>query len=213
MMDGSRRRERRKRRRERRRKNLLYTGGGVLFSILFLIVLTLTGRMGVKTTLGITSVGKYDLLAIDWIEQEIQVNYNYLDSLYMFVANVEEERDGTLQLELVNEEGKEVFSREYPLKKIKIGEFHKFPVHKFLKPGNYTLSINYFGDIPKYGAPKVMALEKSKNLEVTGTCYNWGEALEENIALGYDYYQIPYGLWLAVAAVIPLFAFLVSDTD
>ena len=110
-------------------------------------------------------------------------------------------------------EGEDVFSREYPLKKIKIGEFHKFPVHKFLKPGNYTLSINYFGDIPKYGAPKVMALEKSKNLEVTGTCYNWGEALEENIALGYDYYQIPYGLWLAVAAVIPLFAFLVSDTD
>ena len=213
MMDESRKEERRRKRKERRKRDLIYTGGGLLVSILFLIVMILTGRMGVKTTLGITSVGKYDLLDIDWIEQEIRVNYNYLDGIYMFVVNVEEEQNGILQLELISEDGEKVFSRDYPLKKIEIGAFHKFKVHRFLKPGNYTLRINYSGDVPEYGVPKVMAVDKIKNLEVTGTCYNWGEALEKNIALGYDYYQVPYGLWLAAAAVIPLFAFLVSDAD
>ena len=212
-MDESRREERRKKRKERRKKNLLYTGGGILVSIMFLVVLTLTGQMGVRTTLGVASVEKYELLDIDWIEQEIRVNYNYLDALYLFVVNIEEEQEGILQLELIREGGKEVFSRDYPLKKIRAGEFQKFPVHKFLKPGNYTLRINYYGDVPEYGVPKLMALENTNNLEVTGTCYNWGEALQENIALGYDYYQIPYALWIAIAAVIPLFAFLISDAD
>lgn len=213
MMDESRKEERRRKRKERRKRDLIYTGGGLLVSILFLIVMILTGRMGIKTTLGITSVGKYDLLDIEWIEQEIRVNYNYLDGIYMFVVNVEGEQNGILQLELISEDGKRVFSRDYPLTKIEIGAFHKFQVNKFLKPGNYTLRVNYSGDVPEYGVPKVMAVDKIKNLEVTGTCYNWGEALEKNIALGYDYYQVPYGLWLAAAAVIPLFAFLVSDAD
>ena len=213
MMDEKNTEKRLNKRTEGRKKNLPYTGCGILVSILFLVVLTLTGRMGVRTTLEITSVEKYTLLDIDQIEQEIKVNYNYLESLSMLVVNVEEGQEGILQLELLNERGKKDFSREFSLNKIKIGEFQKFPVHKLLKSGNYILRISYYGNVPEYGVPKVMALEKSRNLDVTGTCYNLGEVQWESLALGYDYYQIPYGLWIAIAAVIPLFFFLIWDMD
>ena len=213
MMDENRREEMLKKRRERRRKNLIFIGCGLLVSIFLLIALFLTGQMGIRTTLGVTSVEQYDLIETEGIEQEIRINYNYLDSLFLFVVNIEEGQEGKLLLKLTDETGRTVFSKEYPLKSIEIGTFQKFPVHKFLEQGNYILEVNYSGEVPEYGIPKVMALEEKKNLDETGDCYLQGQLQEKSLALGYECYQFPYWVWLAIAAVITLIAFLASDSD
>ena len=115
MMDENRREEILKKRRERRRKNLIFIGCGLLVSIFLLIALFLTGQMGIRTTLGVTSVEQYDLIETEGIEQEIRINYNYLDSLFLFVVNIEEGQEGKLLLKLTDETGRTVFSKEYPL--------------------------------------------------------------------------------------------------
>ena len=213
MMDENKREERQKRKRAERRKKLIFTGCGILISALFLGILFCTGQLGTRTALGVTSVEQYNLIETEGIEQEIEINYNYLDSLFLFIANMEEGQEGALGLELVDEEDKIVFSKEYSLKEIEIGAFQKITVHKFLKPGKYTLKVNYSGDIPEFGIPKVMVLGEGKNLEETGKCYLNGQIQKESLALGYVFYQFPHWLWIAIAAVIPLLAFLASDSD
>ena len=151
MMDENKREERQKRKRAERRKKLIFTGCGILISALFLGILFCTGQLGTRTALGVTSVEQYNLIETEGIEQEIEINYNYLDSLFLFIANMEEGQEGALGLELVDEEDKIVFSKEYSLKEIEIGAFQKLTVHKFLKPGKYTLKVNYSGDIPEFG--------------------------------------------------------------
>lgn len=212
-MDENRKEERPKRKREKRRRKLIFIGCGVLISVLFLGILFCTGQLGIRTTLGVASVEQYNLIEAEGIEQEIEINYNYLDSIFMFIANMEEGQEGTLGLKLVDEEDEIVFSNEYSLKKIETGTFQKLTVHKFLKPGKYTLTVNYSGDIPEFGIPKVMVLGEEKNMEETGKCYLNGQIQKENLALGYVFYQFPYWLWIAIAAVIPLFAFLALESD
>lgn len=210
-MVGNRITERRRKRKEKRKKSLIFTGCGMLISVVFLCVLLMTGQFGIRTIRGVTSVEQYNLIEAEEIEQEIEIKYSYLDSIYLFFVNLEEGQEGDISLELIDENGKRVLLKDFPLDKIEIGRFQKLPVRKFMKKGSYTLTVNYSGDIPEYGVPKIMVLGEEKNLEETGKCYFKGQAQEEALAIGYEYYQFPHWLWLAIAAIIPLLAFLASD--
>ena len=170
--------------------------------LLFSLFLVMSGKAGIKNVQEYLDFEHVNLCYIDNIEQKIMVKYNYLNSLSLFIVNLDDKTTGKIELRLKDKKGKEIFHRAYSAREIEAGRYQEFPIHKFVEPGKeYVLLLDYVGEVPEYGAPKIYIAPKNRNLKDTGECLYNGELMEGNIAICYSYYQIPYYFWGIIMVV------------
>mgnify|MGYP005778111851 FL=1 len=134
-------------------------------------------------------IGKYyrfEELNQDGIRQEFTPQYNRLQSIELFIANVYDDTDGSIQIVIGDEKGNEIFRKSYLVSKIPTGEFYEYKIRKTLKPGeHYDFYISYNGNSEEL--PQLMVSEKTKNLVETETMYVQWEESDYNVAISYNY--------------------------
>lgn len=118
--------------------------------------------------------------------QQFTPDYNKLDSIALFLANVYPETDGLIRLEILDENGKQIFSKGYQASQIPAGEFYFYNIGKKIEAGKqYEIRISYDGAAEEI--PQIMVSEKNKNLLETEALYVHGESSEYNLAVSYYY--------------------------
>ncbi|PWM31923.1 MAG: hypothetical protein DBX58_04935 [Clostridiales bacterium] len=177
----------------KRRKRWLLSGFIVmlLFLAVGLFTVSPAGRISSKHEYIISKYYRFEPLSENGIEQWFIPEYNYLDAIELFIANVYEESEGEILLEIENENGKRIFRRSYRASDIAAGEFVKYSIKKNLKEKErYKIRISYTGDTSESDmVPVLMISEKSKNLSETQEAFSNGQELDYNVALTYHYAQ------------------------
>lgn len=136
----------------------------------------------------ITKYYRFEGLGEEEIVQEFEPQYNRLESVELFLANLYPETEGEICLSIVDSAGKTIFRKEYKASSIPTGEFYEYRIGKKVDIGErYELRLSYHGNSEEL--PQVMISEKNKNLNETGTMYVEGSASEYNMAITYYYSQ------------------------
>ena len=125
---------------------------------------------------------------IQWFVPE----YNYIDSVELFISNIYPETDGEIKLSIQNQNKKTIFSNIYDAAEISAGEFVEYEIGKKVEPGErYALLISFTGDITDSDMiPQLMVSERKKNLYETQEALVMGEISEYNVAITYHYEMI-----------------------
>lgn len=136
-------------------------------------------------------IGKYyrfEPVSDEELLQYFTPQYNYLDSIELFLANISADMNGKICIELFDSSGKKIFIRKYSAGSIPTGEFKEYKVGKKVTPGKaYILQVSYDGtEVEK---PQIMISERKKNLLETGEMYVGEELSEFNMAITYHYSQ------------------------
>lgn len=155
-----------------------------------LIVLLLAGKAFGKIQASheylITKYYRFENLEDEEIVQYFTPEYNYLDAVELFIANISSETNGHICISITDEKGKEIFRKKYRVSKIPTGEFHTYKIGKKIKVGEtYALCVSYEGDTEEL--PQIMVSEINKNLVETKDMYVHGLESEYNIAVSYHY--------------------------
>lgn len=179
----------------------------VILVILFLeLLIVKSGFMWKTIKREYVNFENVNLCTVEKIEQVIIPKYNYVNSVSLFLVNITEETSGDIILKLINEDGKEIFCNSFPVSSIEVGRYAEFQINKFVIPDKkYILCIDYSGEVPEFGAPKIFITNKG-NLQETGKCISNGNSMEENIAMCYSYSQFPYSVGLVTALVLVFLA-------
>lgn len=135
----------------------------------------------------ITKYYRFENLNEEEIVQQFTPKYSKLDSIELFLANINEETEGNVCLEITDDTGKKIFEKKYNISQIPTGEFYTYEIGKRIKSGKtYELKICYDGKAEEI--PQIMISERNKNLVETGSMYVSGEAsLDYNLAVSYRY--------------------------
>lgn len=134
----------------------------------------------------ITKYYRFEALEEEEIVQYFTPEYNYLDAIELFIANIYPETDGHIRISIADAKGKEIFGKRYRTSKIPTGEFHAYEIGKKIESGeSYALCISYEGDAEE--APQIMISEMNKNLLETKDMYVHGLEMEYNMAVTYHY--------------------------
>ncbi len=162
-----------------------------------------------------TNYEKYTIYNIDSsnvIEQEIYVPFSYIESISVFCVNVFPEMQG-LKLEIVDEKGKTIFSREYEAKNMVTGYFSELPVRKKLERGHtYKFRFSHEADPAGEEVWGIMTSSPEKNLSTIRKCWYNGEEIPYNLALSMEYKEPSYANFVIISAIIVLaFCFWKSD--
>ena len=118
--------------------------------------------------------------------------YNYLKKVEIFIANIDSEAQGKIELILKNSKGKEIFHKKVKASDVPAGEFFSYSVNRRIQPGErYELYISYTGEKGVSGFPQLMVSERSHNLIETEEMLMDGQvSMEYNVAITYHYAQI-----------------------
>lgn len=148
--------------------------------------LTPFGRIQSKHEYLVTKYYRFEEVTEDGIEQCFTPEYNHIDSIGLFLANISPEMDGDIILLMENSEGKTVCKKRYEAASIPTGEFKEYKIGKILKPGEqYYLHISYDGR--SADKPQVMVSERNKNLIETEEMTVDGSISDYNMAITYYY--------------------------
>lgn len=135
----------------------------------------------------------YQFISIDkeGIYQWIEPEYNYLDTIELFIANIYPETEGDIELTLCNADGERIFSKAFAASSIPAGEFFSYKIGKKIEEGErYFIHIAYSGNVNDLEkVPQLMISERNKNLLETQEAIVRGEILEHNVAITYHYAQ------------------------
>lgn len=136
----------------------------------------------------ITKYYRFENLGMEEIVQEFEPQYNRLESVELFLANLYPETEGEICLSIVDSAGKTIFQKKYKASSIPTGDFYEYRIGKKVRVGErYELRLFYQGNSEE--VPQVMISERNKNLNETGTMYVEGNASEYNMAITYYYSQ------------------------
>lgn len=166
-------------------------GAGALVLVLLLLAGHFLGRISVTNTYLITKYYRFESIDETGLMQQIQPACDYIESLDVFLANLESEEKGSIVLELKDMEENCIFRKKYAVSSLSTGEFHRFRIGKAVKPGEiYGLHVFYQGEEKQQDKlPQVMVSERSRNLPETMTAYKGGQMMEYNMAISYHYFQ------------------------
>ena len=143
------------------------------------------GRLSAEHEYLITKYYRFETITEDGILQYFRPQYNYLDSIELFLANISSETEGKIRIELFDSKGKIVFEKSYKASDIPTGEYKKYKVGKKVKQNDsYLLRISYNGEEEK---PQIMVSERRKNLLETEEMYVGEELSDFNMAITYHY--------------------------
>lgn len=159
---------------------------GILILVAGLWTYFTSTRVRVTHEYVISKYYRFESLGEEALVQQFTPDYNKLDSIELFLANIYPETDGLVWLEILNENGKRIFSRSYQASQVPAGEFYSYKIGKKIEAGKqYEIRLSYEGiseDIPQ-----IMVSEKDKNLLETETLYVHDECSEYNLAVSYHY--------------------------
>lgn len=134
----------------------------------------------------ITKYYRFENITEGGISQHFVPEYNHLDSIELFLANIYPETNGKIEILLLDENDKKVFQKKYKASSIPAGEYKKYKIGKKLSPGErYELRISYDGTTEE--KPQIMVSERWKNLSETEEMVVNGEISEYNLAITYHY--------------------------
>ena len=163
----------------------------LLFAGMGLFTISPGARISAKHEYIISKYYRFETLSETGIEQWFTPEYNYLEAIELFLANIYENSNGEIVLELENEKGKRIFRKSYAASDIPAGEFVKYPIGKNLKEKEpYKIRISYTGDTAgEETVPVLMISDKNKNLPETQEAFSNGQELDYNVAITYHYAQ------------------------
>ena len=175
-------------------KKALIRIGFVIISILILIGIWIWSLLGKVTATHEYLISKYyRFQAINnaGIIQYFQTDYNYLESIELFIANIYPETEGKIAISLVDENGEIIFSKKYKASSIPTGEFKEYKIREKLKEKErYAIYISYIGEEDvELGFPQIMVSERTKNLLETQEAVVEEQVLDYNVAITYHYAQ------------------------
>lgn len=128
-------------------------------------------------------------LEIDQIVQEFTPEYGFLEAIDLFIANISDNTDGNICLEIVDETGNQIFKDEYKAASIATGEFVRYKINKKIKAGEkYRICVSYDGNCDEQ--PQIMISEREWNLPETENMYVGGIESEFNLAINYYYREM-----------------------
>lgn len=175
------------------KKKLLYSGlvALVILTVMGVLPCSSFGRVSVTHEYLITKYYRFQALDENGIVQWFQPDYNYLDSIELFIANIYPETDGKIEISLKNEKGKVIFKKRYEASSIPTGEFKEYAINEKLNENErFALCISYIGEEDsELGFPQLMVSEKSKNLLETQNAIVGDRVLDYNVAITYHYSQ------------------------
>ena len=181
------------------KRRLVYTGICIALIVLGGGILTYFAWGSVAATheYQISKYYRFEPITQEGITQWIQPEYNYLDSIELFIADISSEAEGKLELTIRNEESRLIFKKKYAIAPIPTGEFYEYRIEKKLRKGErYVLQVSYDGDTQAEGAqPMLMVTERKMNLPETEEMLI-GEVVQNiNAAITYHYQQRSW-FWL-----------------
>ena len=97
----------------------------LLFAGMGLFTISPGARISAKHEYIISKYYRFETLSETGIEQWFTPKYNYLEAIELFLANIYENSNGEIVLELENEKGKRIFRKSYAASDIPAGEFVK----------------------------------------------------------------------------------------
>lgn len=166
----------------------------LLALILGIFVLTVSpvGRISAVHEYLIGKYYRFVELDGEAVIQRIVPQYNYLKKVEIFIANIDSEAQGKIELILKNSKGKEIFHKKVKASDVPAGEFFSYSVNRRIQPGErYELYISYTGEKGVSGFPQLMVSERSHNLIETEEMLMDGQvSMEYNVAITYHYAQI-----------------------
>ncbi len=134
----------------------------------------------------ITKYYRFEALQEEPLIQYFTPEYDRLDKIELFIANVYPETEGKIWIEIEDLEGRRIFRKGIRASKIPTGEFREYKIDKKVKAGEeYVLRISYDGKAEEI--PQIMISERRKNLIETGDLYVENELSEFNMAISYYY--------------------------
>lgn len=144
------------------------------------------GKVQASNEYLLTKYYHFEQLQESEIVQYFTPQYNWLDAVDLFLADVTPDMKGKVCIELTDENNETVFKKKFAVSKIPTGEFYSFKINKKIHAGEqYAMSISYEG---KGGdAPQIMVSDQPQNLIETGELYLSEEVSEYNLAVSYHY--------------------------
>lgn len=145
-----------------------------------------TGEITASHEYQISKYYRFESLQASEIVQQFTPQYNRLESIEIFLANIYPETDGNITISIVDGSGQKIFRDIYSAAEIPTGEFYIYEIGKRIKPDEqYELRISYDGSAEE--APQIMVSEKNKNLTETKMMYVQGNESDYNLAVSYHY--------------------------
>lgn len=145
-----------------------------------------SGRVKVSHEYVISKYYRFESLGEEAIVQHFTPDYDRLDSIELLLIMIYPETDGLIHIEILDESGKQIFTKGYKASQIPAGEFYSYKIGKKIEAGHqYEIRISYDGEAEEN--PQIMISQKNKNLLETGTMYVHGEGSEYNLAVSYYY--------------------------
>lgn len=186
-------------------------------TIIFILTVILAAVLFLRTDRNQTEYLNYNVYEILHlynqmkIEQAFQPAENYLKSISLYFANIEEDM-GILEMEIRNEDRELVYQKEIDADTLETGTFNSIPVNQSVKRGEtYILSLVFRGNEEEDNFIGLMAVPGEKNLSQTGECYFDGLEAGYNLAMSYDLTSRPpqTGMTLFFAFIVLLNVFLI----